>query len=176
MRKTDAFRRAAALLAALSITVSLAAPAFADTYYIDYGDITITKNEDGSQTIEQGGDKWTDKETREVIEDLKLPEVSGLTLIGGEPMEHPKELKEIVEKIKSEVDKTIWIYSGFTYEKILEDEDKLALLKECDILVDGLFIEKELDLSLRFRGSRNQRVIDIQKSLANGEVTIWDKL
>lgn len=122
------------------------------------------------------GDKWTDKETREVIEDLKLPEVSGLTLIGGEPMEHPKELKEIVEKIKSEVDKTIWIYSGFTYEKILEDEDKLALLKECDILVDGLFIEKELDLSLRFRGSRNQRVIDIQKSLANGEVTIWDKL
>lgn len=122
------------------------------------------------------GDKWTDKETREVIEDLKLPEVSGLTLIGGEPMEHPKELKEIVEKIKSEVDKTIWIYSGFTYEKILEDEAKLALLKECDILVDGLFIEKELDLSLRFRGSRNQRVIDIQKSLANGEVTIWDKL
>ena len=122
------------------------------------------------------GDQWTDKETREVIEDLKLPEVSGLTLIGGEPMEHPKELKEIVEKIKSEVDKTIWIYSGFTYEKILEDEEKLALLKECDILVDGLFIEKELDLSLRFRGSRNQRVIDIQKSLANGEVTIWDKL
>ena len=122
------------------------------------------------------GEKWTDKETREVIEDLKLQEVSGLTLIGGEPMEHPKELREIVEKIKKEVDKTIWVYSGFTYEKILEDEEKLALLKECDILVDGLFIEKELDLSLRFRGSRNQRVIDIQKSLANGEVTIWDKL
>lgn len=122
------------------------------------------------------GEKWTDKETREVIEDLKLQEVSGLTLIGGEPMEHPHELKEIVKKIKREVDKSIWVYSGFTYEKILEDEEKLALLKKCDILVDGLFIEKELDLSLRFRGSRNQRVIDIQKSLANGEVTIWDKL
>ena len=67
MRKTDAFRRAAALLAALSITVSLAAPAFADTYYIDYGDITITKNEDGSQTIEQGGDKWTDKAGEETV-------------------------------------------------------------------------------------------------------------
>ena len=51
MRKNNTFRRAAALMAALSITVSLAAPAFADTYYIDYGDITITKNEDGSQTI-----------------------------------------------------------------------------------------------------------------------------
>ena len=67
MRKTDAFRRAAALLAALSITVSLAAPAFAGTYYIDGGDITITKNEDGSQTIEQGGEKWTDKAGEETV-------------------------------------------------------------------------------------------------------------
>ena len=67
MRKNNAFRRAAALIAALSITVSLAAPAFADTYYIDYGDITITKNEDGSQTIEQGGEKWTDKAGEETV-------------------------------------------------------------------------------------------------------------
>ena len=67
MKKNNAFRRAAVLIAALSITVSLAAPAFADTYYIDYGDITITKNEDGSQTIEQGGDKWTDKAGEETV-------------------------------------------------------------------------------------------------------------
>ena len=67
MKKNNAFRRAVALMAALSITVSLAAPAFADTYYIDYGDITITKNEDGSQTIEQGGDKWTDKAGEETV-------------------------------------------------------------------------------------------------------------
>ena len=67
MKKNNAFRRVAALMAALSITVSLAAPAFADTYYIDYGDITITKNEDGSQTIEQGGDKWTDKAGEETV-------------------------------------------------------------------------------------------------------------
>ena len=67
MKKNNAFRRAAALIAALSITVSLAAPAFADTYYIDYGDITITKNEDGSQTIERGGDKWTDKAGEETV-------------------------------------------------------------------------------------------------------------
>ena len=67
MKKNNTFRRAAALMAALSITVSLAVPAFADTYYIDYGDITITKNEDGSQTIEQGGDKWTDKAGEETV-------------------------------------------------------------------------------------------------------------
>ena len=67
MKKNNAFRRAAALMAALSITVSLAAPAFADTYYIDYGDITITKNEDGSQTIEQGVEEWTDKAGEETV-------------------------------------------------------------------------------------------------------------
>ena len=67
MKKNNAFRRAAALIAALSITVSLAAPAFADTYYIDYGDITITKNEDGSQTIKQGGEEWTDKAGEETV-------------------------------------------------------------------------------------------------------------
>ena len=67
MKKNNAFRRAAALMAALSITVSLAAPAFADTYYIDYGDITITKNEDGSQTIQQGGESWTDKAGEETV-------------------------------------------------------------------------------------------------------------
>ncbi len=67
MRKNGAFRRAAALMAALSITVSLAAPAFADTYYIDYGDITITKNEDGSQTIQQGTESWTDKAGEETV-------------------------------------------------------------------------------------------------------------
>ena len=67
MKKNNTFRRAAALMAALSITVSLAVPAFADTYYIDYGDITITKNEDGSQTIEQGGEEWTDKAGEETV-------------------------------------------------------------------------------------------------------------
>ena len=67
MRKNNTFRRAAALMAALSITVSLAAPAFADTYYIDYGDITITKNEDGNQTIEQGVEEWTDKAGEETV-------------------------------------------------------------------------------------------------------------
>ena len=60
MKKNNAFRRAAALMAALSITVSLAAPAFAGTYYIDYGDITITKDEDGKQTVQQGSDEAVD--------------------------------------------------------------------------------------------------------------------
>ena len=67
MRKTDAFRRAAALLAALSITVSLAAPAFAGTYYIDKGNITVIKNSDGTQTIKHGDKEETEKEGEEII-------------------------------------------------------------------------------------------------------------
>ena len=67
MKKNNTFRRAAALVAALSITVSLAAPAFAGTYYIDDGDITIIKNEDGSQTIKQGVEEWTDKAGEETV-------------------------------------------------------------------------------------------------------------
>ena len=67
MRKNNTLRRAAALMAALSITVSLAAPAFADTYYIDYGDITVTKNADGSQTIQQGTESWKDAAGEETV-------------------------------------------------------------------------------------------------------------
>lgn len=122
------------------------------------------------------GDAWTNKETEKVISYLKLPEITGLTLLGGEPMQNEKDLLKIIREIKKEVKKPIWIYSGYTFEDILKDEDKLNLLRECDILVDGLFEENLLDLRLRFRGSKNQRVIDIKKSLANDEAIIWEEL
>lgn len=121
------------------------------------------------------GNKWTEKETREIIEYLKDPQIEGLTLLGGEPMEHPVELREILLQIKKEVQKNIWVYSGFTYEKILTDENKFNLLKECDFLVDGLFNESLKDLKLRFRGSSNQRIIDIKKSLKENKVILWDQ-
>lgn len=110
------------------------------------------------------GSLWTDEETSLVIDYLKDPSVSGLTLLGGEPMQNLA-LTSIVREIKKEVDKNIWIYSGYTFEEILLDKNKLDLLKECDVLVDGLFVEELKDLKLAFRGSSNQRVIDIKKSL-----------
>ena len=110
------------------------------------------------------GSLWTDDETSLVIAHLKDPSVSGLTLLGGEPMQNLA-LTSIVRQIKKEVDKNIWIYSGYTFEEIIIDKKKLDLLKECDVLVDGLFVEELKDLKLAFRGSSNQRVIDIKKSL-----------
>ena len=111
------------------------------------------------------GDPWTQKETDEVIEDLKLDEVRGLTILGGEPFQNEVDLLEVLRDIKKEVQKEIWIFSGYTYEEILKDQDKKKLLEECDVLVDGRFVEALKDLSLRFRGSSNQRIIDIKKYL-----------
>lgn len=117
------------------------------------------------------GKDWDNEATQTIIEYLKDPAVSGLTLLGGEPMQN-LELIQIVKDIKKEVDKNIWVFSGYTYEQILKDPNKLELLKECDVLVDGLFIEELKNLKLKFRGSENQRVIDIQESLKTGKVVL----
>ena len=120
------------------------------------------------------GNPWTRKETDEVIEDLKLDEVKGLTVLGGEPFQNELDLLQVLRDIKKEVQKEIWIFSGYTYEEILKDQDKKKLLEECDVLVDGRFVEALKDLSLRFRGSSNQRIIDVKKSLEANEVVLFD--
>ncbi|WP_454207283.1 anaerobic ribonucleoside-triphosphate reductase activating protein [Peptoniphilus sp. Marseille-Q6390] len=120
------------------------------------------------------GNPWTRKETDEVIEDLKLDEVKGLTVLGGEPFQNEVDLLQVLRDIKKEVQKEIWIFSGYTYEEILKDQDKKKLLEECDVLVDGRFVEALKDLSLRFRGSSNQRIINIKKSLEANEVVLFD--
>lgn len=120
------------------------------------------------------GDPWTPKETDEVIKDLRLDEVKGLTVLGGEPFQNEVDLLQVIRDIKKEVQKEIWIFSGYTYEEILKDQDKKKLLEECDVLVDGKFVEALKDLSLRFRGSSNQRIIDIKKSLEANEVVLFD--
>ncbi len=118
------------------------------------------------------GQEWTEETTAELIRYLKRPEISGLTLLGGEPMQN-LELTEILREIKNQVQKSIWIYSGYTFEQIVSNPERLALLRECDVLVDGLFVAALKDLRLRFRGSSNQRIIDISSSLASGEVRIY---
>lgn len=120
------------------------------------------------------GNPWTLKETDEVIKYLKLDEVKGLTILGGEPFQNEVDLLQVIRDIKKEVQKEIWIFSGYTYEEILKDQDKKKLLEECDVLVDGRFVEALKDLSLRFRGSSNQRIIDIKKSLEANEVVLFD--
>lgn len=119
------------------------------------------------------GDKWTEKETDLVLEYMKDPAVKGLTLLGGEPFQNTW-LVDVIRKVKAETGKEIWAYSGYIYENLIKDPKRLEMLKECDVLVDGPFVQDLLNLKLKFRGSSNQRVIDVQKTLSSGEVFVMD--
>lgn len=118
------------------------------------------------------GEVWTEAETGKLIEFLKDDNVSGLTLLGGEPMQN-LELIQVLKAVKDKVEKPIWVYSGYTYEEIMENEKRTELLKLCDVLVDGRFVEELKDLKLKFRGSSNQRIIDVKKSMEQGKVVLF---
>lgn len=115
------------------------------------------------------------------IEDIKIAleanhkKHQGLTLSGGDPFLQPREFIEIVKFAKTELGLDIWAYCGLTYEQIIQDSEKLELLKLCDVLVDGPFILEKRDVRLAFRGSSNQRLINVQKSLSKGEVVQYER-
>lgn len=118
------------------------------------------------------GKKWDIDAEKKVISYLKLDQVEGLTVLGGEPFENPIGLLKALRNIKKEVGKPIWIYSGFIFEDLVNIKIARVILEEIDVLVDGEFIEELKDLRLRFRGSSNQRIIDVKKSLKNNKVII----
>lgn len=96
-----------------------------------------------------------------------------ITFIGGEPMMQAAALSKLAEKIKCSTQKNIWIYSGHTYEEITKNEKYLNLLKYCDVLVDGPYDQSRFIANLRFKGSENQRIIDVEKSLNSGRTYLW---
>ncbi|MEG0875342.1 MAG: anaerobic ribonucleoside-triphosphate reductase activating protein [Clostridiales bacterium] len=114
-------------------------------------------------------------DTDEIWEAIaKNPLLDGVTFSGGEPMCQPIPLKELAVKAKA-AGLNIWVYSGYTWEKLLTmGGDVCALLQLTDILVDGAFIEGEKSLELRFKGSKNQRTIDVQKSLTANKIVLAD--
>lgn len=119
------------------------------------------------------GEVWTEKETNKIISYLKNDHIRGLSILGGEPMQNAGDLREIIQEIKEHSDKDIWLWSGYTYEEILEKEEKRKLLKEVDVLIDGKFIDEEKDLTLKYRGSSNQRVIDVRESIKSGNLVFY---
>ena len=124
------------------------------------------------------GTPFTAELEEQIIEDLRHDYVQGLTLLGGEPFLNTEVCLQVVNRVRAEFGhgKDIWSWSGYTFEELLlETEDKLELLSRIDILVDGRFELSKRNLNLQFRGSSNQRIIDVPKSLALGEAVIWDK-
>ncbi len=115
----------------------------------------------------------------QIMTDLGQSYVQGLTLLGGEPFLNTQVAIHLCRRIRREFGHTkdIWSWSGYTWEELRQDSaDKLELLSLIDILIDGRFLETEKDLTLQFRGSSNQRIIDVPQSLAANDVVIWDKL
>lgn len=95
-----------------------------------------------------------------------------VTFTGGDPMLHPEGFTALARMIKKHTDKTIWCYTGYRFEELIQHPLRKSLLELCDILVDGPFLLAERDLSLPFRGSRNQRIIDVQASLIKVEAVL----
>lgn len=115
--------------------------------------------------------------TEDVLHIMRAGEpdyIAGLTVLGGEPL-HPQNCEKVTAVVyiwaNEHPDKPIWLYTGYRYEDI----HHLYLMKYVDVLVDGPFVEAEKDLNLRFRGSRNQRIIDVKKSREARKVVLWNE-
>ncbi len=128
------------------------------------------------------GDPYTEETESAILESIAPSYVNGLTILGGEPMEvrNQEAIWPLIEKIRKEMpDKTIWIYSGYTLEELRDSSNKRChgeftdmILENIDILVDGEFVLEKKDITLRFRGSSNQRVIDMKKTMRTGDIIL----
>ena len=123
------------------------------------------------------------EEVEKIIKELDHPYVSGLSLLGGEPLEYSnqKGLLPLLRKVKEKFpDKNVWCYTGYTFDKdVMEDmcnkwEETPEILSYLDVVVDGKFEEDKKDIKLRFRGSSNQRVIDVKKSLKEKKAVLFE--
>ena len=118
------------------------------------------------------GNEFTKEIENEFIEYTKSRQIKGVNILGGEPMQQTKDdsLLNLLKRIKIETNKPIWLWSGYKFEEIIIEPKMLELLKQVDVLIDGKFEIEKRDLMLKYRGSENQRVIDVKKSLEKGRV------
>lgn len=130
------------------------------------------------------GKEFTRETMDELIEYLRPYYIRGLTLLGGEPMEYENQvgLLPFIRRVKEELpEKDIWCFSGFLFDKEITEqmypkwEVTRQLLSCLDVMVDGRYVDALRDISLRFRGSSNQRLIDVKKSLTAGKVVLWEE-
>ena len=109
----------------------------------------------------------------DILDPIMADPFADVTFTGGDPMMQPEGFTQLAQAIKERSSKSIWCYTGYTYEQLLAMPEQRKLLNYIDVLVDGPFIQKLRDEQLRFRGSSNQRLIDVQQSLYEGKVVLW---
>lgn len=108
-----------------------------------------------------------------ILNKIKEAEFSNVTFTGGDPFMQSIAFAELAKRIKQQTSKTIWCYTGYLFEEILQDAELSQLLTHVDVLVDGRFMKEQRDESLIFMGSRNQRIIDVRASLKEGKIVLW---
>lgn len=118
-------------------------------------------------------DAGEDMEISSILARIEENEMD-ITFSGGDPLYQCENLAELARQIKNN-GRNIWCFTGFTFEQLQKNEQAMKLLSYIDVLVDGPFIEKLCDTDLLFRGSSNQRLIDVQQSLKTGEITLWTR-
>lgn len=119
----------------------------------------------------EGGHAMTTEDIMRVIE---ADPYANVTFSGGDPMYQPEGFTELARAIKERTKKTIWCYTGFTFEALVNNPRQRALLEQIDVLVDGPFVKSKRDESLIFRGSSNQRLVNVPASLREGHVVELD--
>ena len=128
-----------------------------------------------------GGKEWTTETEEEFILSAERPYIKRISILGGEPLcdENVSDVLKLIKKIRERLpDKAIWIYTGYYWEEIFDDKygansDRASAVSLCDILVDGRYVDEQRDLTLKWRGSRNQRVVDIKASLDNIKLELF---
>ena len=132
------------------------------------------------------GNPYTTETKRIILEQISKPYVAGLSLLGGDPLYQDinglNDLCQLCQEVHK-LNKNIWLWTGYTWEEIMSTMSThnirntliKRLISECDIVVDGPFIESQKDLRLAFRGSSNQRIIDVKKSLTNHKVILYNE-
>ena len=103
------------------------------------------------------------------------PFAPGVTFTGGDPMQQPEGFTDLARAIRARTNKNIWCYTGYTFEALLHMPAQRQLLHLLDVLVDGPYIAAKRDSGLLFRGSANQRIIDVPRSLAANHVVLWSR-
>lgn len=137
-----------------------------------------THNCDGCFNAEQQnfnyGDEFTKENEDEFIKYTLNLNVKGVNVLGGEPMQQIMDdsLLNLLKRVNKETKKPIWMWSGYRFEEIIQDPKRVQLLKEVTVLIDGKFEIDKRDLMLKYRGSSNQRVIDVKKSLTENKVVL----
>ena len=135
-----------------------------------------------------GGKEWTEETKNKFLKLIDRPYIKRISILGGEPLaeQNLDEVLKLIQQIRiSFPDKTIWLYTGYSYSEIFRGQSsylsqegvnnfkRRKIIKLCDVLVDGEYIDEQKDITLKFRGSKNQRVIDVKESLKQGKVVLY---